>query len=351
MKDMTIVQYQNSEAKNAVDLVVVDESIWATQKAMASMFSTDVSGISRHLDNIFKSDELSYDECVQRIKTVSATKPVSYFSLDAVISVGYRINSREATAFRQWATKILKRYIEDGYVLNEELLRSNPEKLNELAAKIRELRANEKNVYAAVRECFKLSAKDYDPKLPEVRKFFQLLQDKFHHAITGMTASKLIMDRADHNSPLMGMATIAGQVPTLKDAKIGKNYLDPSEIYRMHLLSEQFLLFAESIALREQELTAAELHEKLDALLEFNNLPVFSGYDDFQKDRAMQHAEVEYNNYIEILKLRYLGVDVDMDEFYSGGYEELKEQTVYINTKDIAEKIDFFTGSDLKKLN
>ena len=193
----------NGDAINA-DVVIKDESIWATQKAIAEIFSTERSVITKHLSNIFSEGELDPNSNMQKMHFAVSTKPVNVYSLDAIISVGYRVNSKKATQFRIWATGILKQYIKDGFVLNESLLKSDPGKLNLLAAKIRELRASEKNVYASVRECFKIAASDYEPSSQEVKSFYSLLQDKFHHAITRMTASKLVLDRAGHEYENMG---------------------------------------------------------------------------------------------------------------------------------------------------
>lgn len=136
----------------------------------------------------------------------------------------------------------LRAFIEQGYVINEKALRESPDKLNKLAAQIRALRSEERQVYAKVRECFKISSSDYDPSSKQVRTFYALLQDKFHHAVTGMTGSKLVMDRAHHTYKNMGLLAMRGDFPTLADAQSGKNYLHPEELYRLHILSEQFLL-------------------------------------------------------------------------------------------------------------
>lgn len=273
------------------------------------------------------------------MQSANSTKPVQYYSLDAIISVGYRVNSIKATKFRIWATSIIKQYIQDGYAINEELLRGDPAKLNKLAVKIRELRANEKNIYASVRECFKLSASDYEPSSKEVRKFYSLLQDKFHHAITKMTSSKLIIDRANHEDKNMGLQTLKGSIPTKAEAKTGKNYLEASEIYRMHLLSEQFLLFAESTALMGKKMTMTSLHNQLDNLLKLNGYPVFDGYTDFLRDEAMLHAEREYEEYIEIKKLEHIGINVDIELFHLGEYEEYKEQTKNISIIELKKDL------------
>lgn len=318
-----------------VEIMLRDESVWATQKSIAQLFSTDISGISRHLDSVFSDGELDQSSNLQKMQSAKSLKPINYYSLDAIISVGYRVNSKKATKFRQWATGVLKQYIKDGFVINEELLRADPKKLSGLAAKLRELRANEKNIYASVRECFKLAASDYEPSSQEVKSFYALLQDKFHHAITKMTSSKLVLDRANHADVNMGLQTFDGAIPTKKEAGAGKNYLDQTEIYRMHLLSEQFLLYAESTALMGKKMTMRGLHEQLDNLLRLNGYPVFGGYEDYLRPRAIEHAEKEYEAFIEIQKLKHIGVDVDLELFYQGEYDEYEEQTSQITTRQL----------------
>ncbi len=322
-----------------VELVLESDNVWGSQKAMAQMFNTDQSGIARHLTGVFESGELDEQSNMQKMHTATSSKPVQFYSLDVIISVGYRVNSKKATKFRIWANGVLKQYIRDGFVINEELLRSDPGKLSALAAQIRELRANEKNVYASVRECFKIAASDYEPSSKEVSSFYALLQDKFHHAITGMTASKLVMDRADHSAENMGLQTMEGMIPTKAESKSGKNYLDRMEIYRMHLLSEQFLLYAESTALQQKEMTMAGLHAQLDRTLELNDYPVFDGYKDYIKNDAMRHAEQEYTAFLELKKLEHLGIEVDLATFYEGGYEEYKDQTSQITNRHLQKSI------------
>ncbi len=336
-KAMSIISYQVDGED--IEILVKDENVWATQKAISRIFDTERSVITKHLSNIFDSQELDENSNVQKMHIAKSDKPVQFYSLDATISVGYRVNSKKATQFRIWATGILKQFIKDGFVINEELLRSDPKKLNVLAAKIRELRANEKNVYASVRECFKLAASDYEPSSDEVKQFYALLQDKFHHAITQMTASKLILDRANHTDINMGLKTIKGVIPTKTEAGSGKNYLTELEIYRMHLLSEQFLLYAESTALSSKNMTMKSLHDQLDNLLRLNGYPVFDGYVDYLKDRAIEHAEQEYEAFIEIKKLEHLGIEVDLELFYDGEYNEYKEQTAKITTRQLSKAL------------
>jgi len=318
-----------------IQVFIRKETVWATEIAIAKIFDTDVKNISTQIENIFKDNELNQKEHVQAIQADGSMTRENYYSFDLIISVGYRVNSIKATQFRMWATNVLAQFAKDGFVINEELLRSDPKKLNELAAKIRELRANEKNVYASVRECFKLAASDYEPSSNEVRKFYSLLQDKFHHAITKMTSSKLILDRASHVEEQMGMQSFKGVLPSKKEVTTGKNYLSDTEVYRMHLLSEQFLLYAESTSLSGQVMTMVGLHEQLDNLLRLNGYPVFSGYTDFLKDKAVEHANREYEDFIEIQKLKHLGINVDLEDFYLGEYNEYKDQTSAISIREL----------------
>lgn len=300
------------------------QRIWATQADMGAMFGVDVSVISRHLRNIFNEGELAEELHLQKMQ-ISGVHPraVSFYSLDVIISVGYRVNSKRATAFRQWATRTLRTYLEHGYVINEKLLRDSPEKLNQLAASVRALRSSEKQIYSKVRECFKISASDYDPQAQEVKTFYALLQDKFHHAVTGVTSSKLIMDRADYKRENMGLQSMKGEKPTAEEAQTGKNYLKEEELYRLHLLSEQFLLYAESTALSGKKMTMQSLHAQLDRLLELNDYPLFDGYKDFIKDEAIRHAKRELALYRKRCALEARGIKYNEELLEEGEYDDL----------------------------
>lgn len=317
-------------SENGLDLSFNPDTqiIWATQDDIARLFGRDVSTISRHISNVFREGELDEVSVIAKFATTATdgkTYQVEHYNLDMIISVGYRVSSPKATAFRQWATNIIRTYLEQGYVINERALRDSPEMLNKLAAEIRALRSSEKQVYAKVRECFKVSSSDYDPSAKEVRKFYALLQDKFHHAVTGLTSSKLILDRADHEEENLGLLSMDGDKPTLKDAQVGKNYLKPDELYRLHLLSEQFLLFAESTALAQKKMTMQSLHDQLDRLLTLNDYEVFDGYKDYIKDEALRHAKIEYELYLTRKKVEAAGIEYDVEALYLGEYDDILE--------------------------
>lgn len=307
------------------------QEIWATTRDMAELYGVDETNIIRHIANIFNDGELDKEATTARFAVVrneglkSVRRTINHHNMDMIISVGYRVNAKSAIAFRQWATQTLKTYLEQGYVINEKALRESPEKVNELAAKVRAIRSEEKQVYAKVRDCFKISSSDYDPKSPEVRSFYALLQDKFHHAITGMTSSKLILDRADHSEENMGIYSMEGTFPKKAEVISGKNYLKPDELYRLHLLSEQFLLFAESTALSGQSMTMKSLHGQLDRLLTLNNYPVFSGYTDYIKDEALEHAAQEFELYKKRRHIESKGYIYDEELFALGEYNHLFE--------------------------
>jgi hypothetical protein len=304
------------------------QAIWATTKDIADLFGKDVRTINEHIRNVYEEGELSEEATRRNFRIVQiegerqVTREVAHYNLDVILSAGYRVNSVAATKFRQWATQTLKAYLEQGYVINEKALRESPEKLNRLAAQIRALRSEEKQVYAKVRECFKLSANDYDPAAQEVRSFYAILQDKFHHAVTGFTSSKLILDRAHHTYENMGLQTVNGKLPTVAEATVGKNYLKQEELYRLHLLSEQFLLYTESTALAGRKMTMQSLHDQLDRLLTLNEYPVFDGYQDYIKEEAVQHAKIELGLYKKRVKIEALGISYDEEKLAAGEYDE-----------------------------
>lgn len=307
-----------------------DQSMWVTAKEISTLFGSSYSNIKRHISNIYKDEELDKNSTIAKFAIVQneggrevLRSEVEHYNLDMILSVGYRVNAKRAVAFRKWATRTLRAFIEQGYVINEKALRESPEKLNQLAAKVRALRSEEKQVYAKVRECFKLCSSDYNPSSNEVRSFYALLQDKFHHAITGMTSSKLILDRANHRADDMGLLAIRGDFPTKQEVNTGKNYLSSEELYRLHILSEQFLLYAESTALAKKEMTMSSLHSQLDRLLVLNDYPVFDGYTDYLKDEAVRHAALELGLYKKRKKIESLGVEYNEESLAAGEYDEL----------------------------
>lgn len=282
------------------------ETMWASTEQMAKLFGRKPNTITEHIRNIFKEGELDEATSARKFRVVindGRNYSVLHYNLDVVLSVGYRVSSRQATRFRQWATDTLKRYIIQGYAIDERRLEEDPSALKRLAAEVRALRTKEKNIYQAVRDCFKLSSADYDPKSPHTRSFYAKLQDKFTYATTGETAAQIVLSRADGMKDFMGLTSTSVGRPTKKDAVVGKNYLNSDELYALHILCEQFLLFAESKAIRGQALTMKEMDEKFDQLLAVQGYPVFSEYGSYLKKAALEHAERELEVYRQRMRL------------------------------------------------
>lgn len=284
------------------------ETMWATVPQIADLFGRDAFTIETHIKNIYESNELERPSTTSKFEVVryegdrAVKRTLDHYNLDVIISVGYRVQSPTATAFRQWATKTLRSYVVDGYVINESRLRSDPAATNKLAAKLREIRSDEKNIYASVRDFFREASSDYNASSKLCHAFFAKLQDKFHFAITNMTASQILLGRADHKKAAMGLTNFEGNIPTISEARIAKNYLESDELYTLHILSEQFLLYVQSKAIRGKPMTMAELDKKLDELLKVNDYPIFNGYKDYIKDKAIKHANAEYLQFTIRLK-------------------------------------------------
>jgi hypothetical protein len=300
-----LVRFSVGDRTIEFNIDLTAETVWATQQQIADAFQVARSTVAEHIKNVFKDSELDEKTSCRKFRQDVGDGrqfEVLHYNLDVILAVGYRVNSAKATRFRQWATQTLRAYIVDGFAIDEARLRADPGATNKLAAKLRAIRAEEKNIYASIRDFFKEASVDYDPNSKDCKSFYALLQDKFHYAVSKNTASELIMNRANHKDPNMGIQTFAGNLPTMDEAKIGKNYLDGDELYTMHVLSEQFLLDIQSRALRKLNMTMRQLLTKLDELLKFGDYPVFQGYKDYIKDKAIRHAQAEYARYLVRLK-------------------------------------------------
>ena len=301
--EMELIRFDEGNAAIDFNVDWSSETVWATQRQMAKLFGKDTDTIGHHVNTMYNDGEFMREATTANFAVVrqegarTVTRHVEHFNLDVILVVGYRVNGPQAANFRKWANSVLKRYLMDGFALNEARLATDPQALKKLAAEVRALRSEEISIYEAVRDCFKLASTDYDKDAPAVRTFYAKLQDKFLYAITGKTSSELILDRADSAKHNMGIMATKAERPTKAESRIGKNYLAREEVYILHILCEQFLLYAESKAIRGKSMTMDELAGKLDALLHTNDYAVFGGYRDYLKDRAMHHAEVEWKRF------------------------------------------------------
>lgn len=323
MKEGNIANSENfilysSNDGNVNVRVIVDsdnDTIWTTQKGMAELFEVNVSSISRHLNNIFNSGELDEKSNLQKLQIANSDKPVVYYSLDAIIAVGYRVNSYKATQFRIWATKVLKEYMIKGFALDDDRLKQgnrlfDKDFFQELVERIREIRASERVFYEKITDIFKDCSIDYDPKSPISQKFYAEMQNKFHYAIHQHTASELVRERADATKPFMGLTSWkrqgAGGKIYKSDTQIAKNYLHEDEIKSLNRLVNMFLDYAERMAEKGKgTFTMKDWAQRLEMFLNFNEYPVLTNSGKVKADVAKRFAEAEYEKFRVIQDREY----------------------------------------------
>lgn len=279
-----IVLYQDDDRNVVVDVMFQDETFWLSQKAMAELFDVDRSVITKHLINIFNSDELEQNAvCAKFAHTASdgKTYQVIYYNLDAIIAVGYRINSKQATRFRQWATKTLKEYIVKGFVLNDDMLKNGrpfgKDYFQELIERVRSIRASERRIWQKITDIFAEVSTDYDPQSEVTRNFYAMVQNKFHYAITGMTAAEIINSKADHAKDNMGLQTWKnapdGRILKM-DTQIAKNYLSEKEIRALERNVSGFFDYIEDLLERENTFTMEQFASSVNEFLAFRKYKV-----------------------------------------------------------------------------
>ena len=293
-----------------VEVLLSNESIWLTQKRMAELFGVGVAAISKHLDNIYASGELQREATISILETVQqegsrkVARKLEYFNLDAVISVGYRVNSAQATQFRIWATALIKEYIIKGFAMDDERLKNGryfgKDYFRELLERVRSIRASERRIYQQITDVFAECSIDYDPKSETTRLFYAHVQDKFHFAITGHTAAEIIALNADASKPLMGMSTYrnAPDGRVLKsDATVAKNYLIEAEIKKLERAVSAFFDYIEGIIERRNTLTMESFAESVNKFLSFNEYRILEGYGAVSRQQAEQKAFAEYEKF------------------------------------------------------
>ena len=296
-----MIIYENSDGKTIIDVRFDEDTLWLTQMQMADLFGVQKAAISKHLKNIFESEELIENAVVSILETTAAdgkNYPTKYYNLDAVIAVGYRVNSKRATAFRIWATNILKDYIKKGFAMDDDRLKElgGCGYFKELLERIRDIRASEKVFYRQVLEIYATSI-DYDPKAEVSVLFFKRVQNKIHYAVSGETVAEVIYHRADAEKDFMGLMSFSGEQPTLREAKIAKNYLDEKELRAMGQLVSGYLDFAERQAEREIPMTMEDWAKHLDAILTSTGENLLTGNGTVSHIQAMDKAQTEYKKY------------------------------------------------------
>ena len=295
-----IVIYQDSTNAPAISIKLENETLWLTQKQIAELFEKDRSVITKHIKNIFEEGELIEDSvCAKFAHTANDGKTYEtlYYNLDMIISVGYRVNSKRATQFRQWASRILKEYLIKGFVFDDERLKGEKEGyFDELLERLRDIRSSEARIYAQVLKIY-ATAIDYNKSSAITQELFKTIQNKLHYSAHGHTASELIYQRADSNKPNMGLTNFKGTMPTKKESEIAKNYLTKNELEVLNRIVTAYFEFAELSALNRETKTMQEHLDKLNNFLEFSGRYVLQNAGSISHEKAMQKAHQEYNLY------------------------------------------------------
>ncbi|OYY94020.1 MAG: hydroxyacid dehydrogenase [Hydrogenophilales bacterium 28-61-23] len=301
--------YETADGRTRVECRFVEDTLWLTQALMAELFQKDVRTINEHLKNAYEEGELEPGATIRKFRIVreegarQVSRNLDHYNLDAILAVGYRVRSQRGTQFRRWATERLREYLVKGFTLDDERLKNPPvagsgvpDRFDELLERIRDIRASERRMYLRVREIFSMAA-DYAPSLPETTRFFQIIQNKLHFAVTGKTAPELIRERADAGKPNMGLTSSKSGSVRKADVTVAKNYLQEPEITELNRIVVMWLDFAEDQALRRKEVFLKDWAEKLDAFLKFNDRAVLPNAGEVSKEEADSRAASEYERF------------------------------------------------------
>ncbi len=332
IQEHEIVLYQVEDTNICVNVVFKDETFWMTQKAMAELFGVNVPAISKHLSNIFEEGELFKEATVSKMEIVQmegnrkVKREPEFYNLDAIIAVGYRVNSKKATRFRQWATKTLKEYITKGFVLNDDMLKNGKpfgkDYFDELLERIREIRASERRAYQKITDVFEQCSYDYDKNSDITKAFYAFVQNKLHFAVTGKTAAELVYERVNSEKPAMGLTTWkdAPDGKILKrDISVAKNYLNEKELSRLNRLVTMFIDYGELMAEDEVLMSMQDWVEQTNQFLRNNRREVLEGKGKVSHDMAMKKAEKEYEIFRVKQDLEYVSeFDREVERYLKG---------------------------------
>lgn len=342
MQTFEILLYTAPEGKAHIEVFYEQETFWLSQKKMAELFGVDVRTISEHLQNIFKTNELEEEATIRKVRIVQqegtrqVAREIDLYNLDAIIAVGYRVNSHEATHFRIWATKTLREYVIKGFVLDDERLKQGKkfgkDYFDELLERIREIRASERRFYQKITDIYAQCSVDYDAKAEITLLFYKTVQNKLHWAITGHTAAEIIVERANAAKPNMGLTTWknAPKGKILKsDVTIAKNYLDEKELTTLNRIVNMYLDFAENMAGRQRLMTMKDWTDRLDAFLQFNEYAILKDAGKVSAAVAHKLAEAEFEKYRVVQDIAYesdFDVELKKLEQKSKGNRNIQEE-------------------------
>ena len=322
--EIQFLLYNMPDADGKVQVVIKDETLWCTQKAMAQLFGVGVPAISKHLKNIFDEGELAADSVIYKMETTAAdgkNYTTTFYSLDAIIAVGYRVSSLKATRFRQWATKILNEYIKKGFVMDDERLKQGTavfgkDYFRELLERVRSIRASERRIWQQITDIYAECSTDYDKNSPTTKDFYAMIQNRFHFAITGQTAAEIIYSKADHTKDHMGLTTWknAPDGRVLKsDVSIAKNYLKEKEIRQLERAVTGFFDYIEDLIERENTFNMAQFSASVNEFLTFRRYQILPDKGKISAAQAKKKAEEEYDIFNKTQR-----IDSDFDKEIRG---------------------------------
>ena len=296
-----IIIYQAEDGMTKIDVRFEDETVWLTQAQLCDLYQTSKSNISEHIKHIFEEGELEEDSVVRKFRTTAADGKnynVTYYNLDMIISLGYRVKSIIATQFRRWATARLKEYMLKGFALDDERLKGHGggDYWKELLDRIRDIRSSEKVIYRQVLDLYATSM-DYNPSSPESIRFFKIVQNKLHYAAHGHTAAEVIFQRADAEQEFMGLRSFAGEFPVMRDVEIAKNYLNEDELRVLNNLVSGYFDFAEISAIEHRPMYMADYIRQLDSILSSGGRALLTGAGTVTHAAAMEKAHSEYRKF------------------------------------------------------
>lgn len=300
-----IILYANESGNVSVDVYFAEETFWLTQAGMAELFQTSKSNVSEHLTHIFDEGELEKEQVLRKFGISEfSTKPTNFYNLDAIIAVGYRVNSKQATAFRRWATATLKEYIIKGFVLNDEMLKNGrpfgKDYFRELLERVRSIRASERRIWQQVTDIFAECSIDYDKNSPVTQEFYAMVQNKFHYAITGQTAAEIVYSSADRTKENMGLTTWkhAPDGRILKsDVTVAKNYLNEKQIRQLERTVTGYFDYIEDLIERENTFTMEQFAASINEFLEFRRYEILPDKGRISRKQAEEKAVAEYNEF------------------------------------------------------
>lgn len=330
--EIQFLLYNMPDSDGKVQVVIKDETLWCTQKAMAQLFGVGVPAISKHLKNIFAEGELDTDTTISKMETVvnrgirgEVNELIDFYSLDAIIAVGYRVSSLRATRFRQWATKILNEYIKKGFAMDDDRLKQGTavfgkDYFRELLERVRSIRASERRIWQQITDIYAECSTDYDKDSPTTRDFYAMIQNRFHYAITGQTAAEIIYTKADHTKDNMGLTTWkhAPDGRILKsDVNIAKNYLQENEIRQLERAISSYFDYIENQIERHNAFNMKQFAASVDKFLTFNDYKILPDKGKISAAQAKKKAEEEYDIFNKTQR-----IDSDFDKEVRGMLEK-----------------------------